>query len=338
MPISTLDRPFSGLNERPLYGQFIRSMASVSSEDLDSCLEQQQKAGGRLGDILCERGLIDTYHRQEALREQARWVARALQGDIAPTVLPYPARLSLCMPAFNEGENLDSTLECALICLPEFVEDFEIIVVDDGSKDNTADVVQRWANDDQRVRLVSHKVNRGYGAAVTTGLRAATGDLVMFTDSDGQFSLLDLPVFLGEIANHDLVIGYRFDRAERGLRRVNAWAWTRLIRFMLGVQVRDLDCAFKLFRRETLDQLQLSATGAAINAEIMTQCFERQFQIRELPVAHFPCYFGTQTGANLRVIIRAFKELRALKRNGKSPSASSTADNNIEQASSSSVA
>jgi glycosyltransferase involved in cell wall biosynthesis len=265
-----------------------------------------------LGEILCSRGLLTPEQIIEVLRRQAQWVARTMQAEMQPQGFPYRARLSLCLPAYNEQANIESTLDAACVILPEFVADYEIVVVDDGSKDETARVVAEYSRRNARVRLVQHERNRGYGGAVTSGLRAATGDLVIFTDSDGQFSLLDLPQVLAQLGDRDLVVGYRFQRADKRIRLLNAWAWNRLVRLVLGVRVRDLDCAFKLFRRELVERLQLTASGACINAEILAQCVRSGLAFREVPVTHYPRYQGAATGANLKVIAKAFRELPRL--------------------------
>lgn len=300
--------------DRPLFGQFLRQVAGLRSAQIEGALAKQRQSGGRVGAILERQKLVDHDQCVEALRRQARWVAHTVHADITPHGLPYPTFLSLCMPAYNEADNIELTLESACVILGEFVDRFEIVVVDDGSRDATSEKVSQFAERDARVRLIRHEGNRGYGAAVSTAMKAAAGSLVMFTDSDGQFNLLDLPQFLSEIDTHDLVIGYRFDRADSAMRKLNAWAWTKLVGVMFGLQVRDLDCAFKLFRRSVLDQLELSMTGAAINAQIMAECVGQGFRIRELPVMHYPCYAGEQTGARPDVIVRAFRELYKLRR------------------------
>lgn len=303
--------PVIGL-ERPPFGQCARRVLGLRSEAVEEALQEQRVSGGRLGEILKARGLVTQEQILQVLRHQARWVAAASHADLRPAGLPYRAFLSLCMPAYNEECNIQDTLDAAVTVLPEFVERFEVVVVNDGSADNTGPIVGAYAARDPRVRLVTHERNRGYGAAVTSGLRAARGDLIAFTDSDGQFSLLDLPQLLAQLKGSDVVAGYRYRRAEHGVRRLNAWAWNRLIRTLLGVRLRDLDCAFKLFRREVVDALQLTATGAGINAEIMAQCFRSGLRVAETPVTHHPRYYGAPTGAALRVIARAFRELPGL--------------------------
>jgi 1,2-diacylglycerol 3-alpha-glucosyltransferase len=300
--------------ERPLFGQLVRQVVKLSREDLETCLELQRQMDGRLGlgQIMLQRGLITRGELARVLQFQARWVATALQGDMGSDLLPCATFLSVCLPAYNEEANIEDTLDAACAVLPEFVQRFEIVVVDDGSRDRTGEIVTRYARLDPRVRLVRHERNRGYGAAVTSGLRAARGDLVCFADSDGQFSFLDLPQLLVQLKTNDVVIGYRSQRADPWHRRLNAWGWNRLVRLLLGVRVRDVDCAFKLFRREVVDRLRLTATGAAINAEILTQCVHGGLRMCEVPVAHYPRCHGAPTGAAWRVIARAFRELPPL--------------------------
>jgi glycosyltransferase involved in cell wall biosynthesis len=241
------------------------------------------------------------------LQQRARSAAAA-----ANVPCPYPASLSLCLPAFNEEGAIGTVLFSARAILDALFDDFEIVVVDDGSTDRTAEVVLAEVRADKRVRMLRHAQNRGYGSAVTSGLRNARGDLVMFMDSDGQFNLLDLPQFLVHIDRCDWIAGFRQRRAESGLRRLNAWCWSTLVALVLNVSIRDLDCAFKLFHRRVIDSLDLSSTGACINAEILSQCVRNGMRLREVPVSHVPRLHGQQTGASPRVILRAFRELPAL--------------------------
>ena len=221
----------------------------------------------------------------------------------------WPGKLSLCLPAYNEQDCIVETLHRALEVLGPLVASLEVIVVDDGSRDATAERVKTVAARDGRVRLLTHEQNRGYGAAVTSGLSTATGDLVMFADSDGQFDFRDVGRLLDRLLDNDFVVGYRHRRAESFRRRLNAWAWGRLVRLVYGVRARDLDCAFKLFRREVIERLHLTAKGACINAELMCQCQRAGFRFAEVPVEHYLRKGGRPTGSNIKVIARAFREL-----------------------------
>jgi glycosyl transferase family 2 len=304
-------RPFG--SDRPKFGALVERLGFAHAATIEACLAEQKPGGGRLGQILLRRKLLTRPQLSAVLESQAHWTATAVWQELNVR-LPCPACLSLCLPAYNEQEGIADTVLAALAILPKFVEQCEIVVVDDGSRDQTAARVRELAERDRRVRLISHERNGGYGAAVTSGLRAAKGDLVMFADSDGQFDLLDAASLLGRLRGNDFVIGYRWRRAEAGRRRLNAWAWGRLVQFVLGVKVRDLDCAFKLFRRDVVDRLQLTATGACINAEIMTQCVRAGLRYVETPVNHYPRSAGVATGSNLKVIARAFRELPKLRK------------------------
>jgi hypothetical protein len=132
---------------------------------------------------------------------------------------------------------------------------------------------------------------------------------VFFTDSDLQFDLAQIEHLLAWIKDYDIVAGYREHRADPWLRRVNAWGWRVLVRFVLGLSIRDIDCAFKLFRREVFEAVQLKSVGAMINTELLVRAQKEGYRIKEVPVSHYPRRAGKQTGANLRVIVKAFSEL-----------------------------
>jgi|GEM_PF-252048 len=296
---------------RPRFGQLAETIAGVTPKQLGECLEEQQRAGGRLGEILLARGHINLEQLARILQHQAHWTAEAVEAHTGAP-LPGGIFLSLCFPAFNEATNIEDTLTAACAILPEFVDQFEVVVVDDGSSDATAEIVERFSRAEPRVRLVQHEHNLGYGGAVTSGLRAGCGNLLAFMDSDGQFSLLDLPQLLIRLSGHDAVIGYRYRRADSSRRLLMAWSWNRLLRASFGVRVRDMDCAFKLFRREVIDQSHLTLTSPGINAQILIQCMLRGWQLCETPVMHYPRYHGVAAGCGWRMIARAFRELPQL--------------------------
>jgi glycosyltransferase involved in cell wall biosynthesis len=225
--------------------------------------------------------------------------------------MPEPVSLTIFFPAYNEQENLASAVEDALRVAEDspYVGDYEIIIINDGSTDATQAIAEGLAAEHRRVRVIEHEQNRGYGAALKTGLAAATKDWIFFTDSDRQFDILELQNLLVHIPNHDAVIAYRAPRRDPFMRLVNAKAWNLLNRLMFGLQVRDIDCAFKLLRREDVQNLRLSSRGAMINAELLIKLARSGVRIKEVPVSHLPRLRGSPTGAKPSVIFRALREM-----------------------------
>jgi glycosyltransferase involved in cell wall biosynthesis len=217
--------------------------------------------------------------------------------------------VSVVLPAHNEQDNIVDAVRQALAAAEAVSARQEVIVVDDGSADATAALAAAMAARDTRVRLVQHERNRGYGGAVRSGIRAARMDWVLLTDADLQFDLTQLTEFARHTREAPLVIGYRAQRNDPLMRRVNARAWNALIHVLFGLSVRDVDAAFKLIRRSTLDGLELVATGAAIDAELLAKARRRGASLVELPVEHRPRVAGDSSGANVRVIARAFREV-----------------------------
>lgn len=219
--------------------------------------------------------------------------------------------LTIAMPAYNEAENIESMLEDAVRAAESLSPDFEIVVVDDGSKDGTADAVRRSAASDPRIRLVEHERNQGYGAAVFSGLTAATKEWVFFTDSDRQFVLEEIARLLEHTGAADLVVGYRAPRQDPPLRLLYGWGWNFVVSLLFGYTVRDIDCAFKLMRRDVVQRLapQVHSRGATFSAEWMVMARRLGYRIVEVPVTHRPRRAGNPTGARLHVVWRAFREL-----------------------------
>lgn len=219
--------------------------------------------------------------------------------------------LSVILPAYNEAQVIASTVSTVREALSTWKMDFEIIVVNDGSADRTEAIIAALAARNPRIRLVTHPVNQGYGAALVSGFTAATKELTFFMDADGQFDIRDLQQFFPFIDEYDAVIGYRLDRQDSWMRKLNAWGWKCLIGWVLGVHVRDVDCAFKLLHTEFLHQHPLETRGAMINAELLYKLTRAGYNYREIGVHHYPRLGGRATGAHLRVIFRAFRELFA---------------------------
>lgn len=217
--------------------------------------------------------------------------------------------LSVILPAYNEAQVIASTVSTVLEVLDAWKMDIEIIVVNDGSTDQTGEIVAALAAGDSRIRLVTHSVNAGYGAALASGFAGATKDLTFFMDSDGQFDIRDLRAFFPYIDTYDAVIGYRLNRQDSWMRKLNAWGWRLLIGWVLGIHVRDVDCAFKLLHTDFLHAHPLETRGAMINAELLYKLKQARCIYKELPVHHLPRRAGRATGAKLSVILRAFREL-----------------------------
>lgn len=187
-------------------------------------------------------------------------------------------------------------------------------MVNDGSKDRTAEICNRLVEEFSEMRVVHHGRNRGYGAALKSGIELARYDLIFFSDADGQFDLKELAAFIEQTDAYDVVAGYRARRQDPPHRLLFAWGWNILVRLVLGVRVRDIDCAFKVFNRHVFDKVQINSVGAMVNTEIFAQVSRFGMTVKEVPVSHFPRRHGKPTGGNPAVIIKAFRELVRMRR------------------------
>lgn len=217
--------------------------------------------------------------------------------------------ISIIFPAYNEEVNIRKAVEHGRRAMSKFFPDVEIIVVNDGSSDATASIIDQMADEAGDVVAVHHEVNRGYGAALRSGIYKASKELIFFTDSDLQFDLEEIRHLQEWIHEYDIVAGYRARRADPVHRRFNAWGWNMLVRMVLGLKVKDIDCAFKLFQRDVFRNIRLETVGAMINTEILTLAQRNAMRIKEVPVSHYPRLAGEQTGANVKVIFKALREL-----------------------------
>lgn len=218
--------------------------------------------------------------------------------------------LSVVMPAQNEEANIEPMLEAVLQVFQPIAQDLEVIVVDDGSRDRTAEKIRALASQHPNVvHLVRHPKNRGYGAALYSGFTAAKKEWVFLTDSDRQFNLNEIHSLLPHIAHADLVIGYRAPRRDPFHRRLYGWGWNCLVTLLFGYTARDVDCAFKLFKREILDHIAILSRGATFSAEFLVRAKRAGYTLVQVPVSHLPRRAGKPTGARLDVITRAFREL-----------------------------
>jgi glycosyltransferase involved in cell wall biosynthesis len=221
-------------------------------------------------------------------------------------------RLSVVMPCFNEEGNVARVVIQAAQVGRRLCAELEIVVVDDGSTDGTAAILGALRGEIPELSVVTHPSNRGYGAAIRSGLDRAAMDYVFLTDGDGQFDLEELDLALGMLGEHDVVAGYRARRRDGQWRALWGRSWTVLVNRCLGLRVRDANCAFKLLPRSLLRFAELRSEGALISAELLLQARRSELRIGQLPVSHYPRVSGRQSGASLPVIAMAFRELSAL--------------------------
>jgi glycosyltransferase involved in cell wall biosynthesis len=222
-------------------------------------------------------------------------------------------RLSLFYPLYNEEGNVAEAARRALAILPRYADAFEVILVDDGSRDGTAAIADRLSADDPRIRVVHHPANRGYGAALRSGIAASRYEWVFYTDGDNQFDIGELGLLIPLADEHDIVSAYRIRRCDPFHRRLNEAIFNLAIRVLFGLRVRDVDCAFKLYRSSIFESMELVSNGAMIDVEILARAARRGARIAQVGVHHYPRTVGRQTGANLSVIGRAFRELFRLR-------------------------
>jgi glycosyltransferase involved in cell wall biosynthesis len=232
----------------------------------------------------------------------------AFQGQV-----PLTTRgLSVVLPAYNEEAVIAATVNQVAETLASLAPDYEIIIVDDGSRDRTGAIADALAASNPRIRVVHNWPNRGYGGALIAGFNAASKELIFFMDADGQFDIRDIARLLPHIETVDAVLGYREVRCDPLIRKINAWGWNLLMRLLFGLRVRDVDCAFKLYRAELVRAANVQAEGAMINSEMLVKLHRMGYRFHQVSVHHYPRRHGRATGADLRVIARAFKELLKL--------------------------
>ncbi len=227
---------------------------------------------------------------------------------------PSSPRISVIFPCHNEAENVAAVIADARKHAVAFGDDYELIVVDDGSMDGTAERAREAAAGDDRVRVEQHSTNQGYGHALRTGFAAARAPLVCYVDGDGQFSLADLPAFVDALGTHGFVLGYRIKRADPAHRSLNARLWQQVVRLVMGFNVRDIDCGFKLFRREVVQDLEfIAGRGAVISAELVARARRAGHTFTEVGVQHYPRTAGEQSGNSPKVVLNSFVDIVRLR-------------------------
>lgn len=211
---------------------------------------------------------------------------------------------------------MEAVVRGALDVLPRFADDIEVTVIDDGSTDRTGRIADDLARADPRVRVVHHGTRRGYGGAVRSGLVSATKEFIFFTDGDRQFDIADVGRLIAAIDGVDAVMGYRLKRQDPPRARFVAWVYSWVIRFLFLGGFRDVDCAFKLFRREVFERVPLErvrSNGAFFSAELLITLRRAGIRTREVGVPHYPRTAGRAKGQQPKVILRAIRDLLRLR-------------------------
>jgi len=222
--------------------------------------------------------------------------------------------LSLFFPAYNEEANLENTVEKAIPVLKKVAQKYELIIVNDGSKDKTGEIAEKLAQKYPFIKIITHFPNQGYGAALRSGFYNSQYDWIVTVDSDGQFDFAEVEKLIEKAKQADVVIGYRLNRQDPFVRKVFGWGWTLLANLLLGIKVRDVDCAFKLVNKKVIEKIpKLESTrGGMISPELLGKAKKAGFKVVEVGVHHYPRKEGKQTGANLKVIFKSFVDLGKL--------------------------
>ncbi len=221
--------------------------------------------------------------------------------------------LSVFMPAFNEEDSIASTVEGVVKVLKTMNLEWEVLVVDDGSKDKTAEVVKGLEKKFPGVKLVSHPKNKGYGHALKTGFASAKHPWVAFVDSDGQFDFAEIKKLAAKTGEADVILGYRLNRADPFQRRIFTWGWKMLAMILLGLNVRDYSCGFKLIKKKVIEDISpIESEEKVTQIEMLIKAKKRGYKFAEVGVHHYARTAGVPTGANLSVVLTSFNDMLKL--------------------------
>lgn len=219
--------------------------------------------------------------------------------------------LSIVIPAYNEQENVKAAVEKVSAVAQKLHMEYEILLVNDGSRDRTGEIAKTELTPSiPNFRLVEHFPNRGYGGALKAGFAAATKDLIAFIPADNQFDFDEVQLLLNQLTPETMIVsGRRVNRQDSFIRRLNGLGWNSVVRILFGYLITDIDCGFKLLRRDLLNHIHIESNGAMIDTEMLAGTRARGYKIIEVPVTHLPRTAGSPTGANIKVIFRAFRDL-----------------------------
>lgn len=224
--------------------------------------------------------------------------------------------LSVFLPAYNEEDSIATTVENVVKVLKELKIEWEVLVINDGSKDQTAEVVKKLGKKYPNVKLVNHEVNKGYGRALKTGFASARYPWVAFVDSDGQFDFEEIKKLIAKTDEADVILGYRLNRADPFQRRIFTWGWKMLAMVLLGLNVRDYSCGFKLIKKKVIEDISpIESEEKVTQIEMLIKAKKKGYKFAEVGVHHYPRTAGVPTGANMSVVLKSFADMLRLWQN-----------------------
>ena len=219
--------------------------------------------------------------------------------------------ISVFFPAYNDGQTIGGLVRRSMALLPSLTQDYEVIAVNDGSSDDTAAVLSALEQEfPGRFKAVTHEANRGYGGALRSGFAAATKDLVFYTDGDGQYDPTELAELVAHLGpNTGLVNGYKLNRNDPWHRVAIGWLYNRFSRFIFGIQLRDIDCDFRLIRRALLEEISLRSTSGTICVELVKKIELCPYLVEEVGVHHYPRLHGRSQFFRIKSLANTFGQL-----------------------------
>lgn len=217
--------------------------------------------------------------------------------------------LSIVLPVYNEEKNIKPVIEDILSNIKKFTSDYEIIVVDDGSKDKTLNILYSLKEKNKEIKIITHKENRGYGAALTEGIKHANKEFILLMDADGQFRINSLCAFWDKRHSYDFILGYRKERRDNIYRKIMGRIGNYIADLLLKKNIKDIDCGFKLFRAKILKRLSLKSRGIIISFEVLYKLFKTNtYSFLQIPVKHYKRKFGSSKGGKIKEIIKVLLE------------------------------
>ncbi len=217
--------------------------------------------------------------------------------------------LSVILPVYNEEENIEDVVNSISVSLPKFINEFEVILVNDGSNDKTAVIIDRLVKGKDYIKVFHHSINMGYGSALRSGFKLARYPVILFMDSDGQFDISEINNLIGYIDEFDIVIGARISRSDSLYRVFIGWCYNKLACLLLNIKVKDITCGFKLIKKIVIDSIDLKSKEGFINAELLVNARNKGYRIKEVGINHFPRSRGKQSGVVLKVFMVKIFEL-----------------------------